>query len=304
MNDSKYLSGQLVMDQVSLRFSKSGFGIDHLSFELERGLYILVGPNGAGKTTLLRLLAGLLPPQQGRIWWNGRSLEKQARFYRAKLGYLPQIFGVYEHMTGRDFLGYFARLKGLAAAMVVQRVNEVAELFSLESWLDRKVSAWSQPLRQRLGLAQALLNDPSVLILDEPYAGLDEQERMQIHGLLLRLAETRLVILSTHVFDALPIARILLLVAGNLEFIGAANLFCAKAQGAVWTGTMPKEDWLFWESVYGDTSLVRYYGEFCQYTIIGREKPPIEGIKAVDPSLEKAYFFWLQEIRCRERPRL
>src|SRR5215210_2701233 len=191
---------ELIIENLSKRYDNK-WALRDISLRFEPGLVGLVGPNGAGKTTLMRIISTLLPQTAGTVTWDGQDSRTHGQQIRQVLGYLPQDFGVYPEFTARRFLRYLASMKGLPKAMAQRRVDEVLELVNLEREADRKVGGFSGGMKQRVGIAQALLNDPELLIVDEPTAGLDPQERVRFRTLLASLTASRIIILSTHIIS-------------------------------------------------------------------------------------------------------
>lgn len=210
---------ELVIDRVSKQY-KNKIAVDRISLKLEKGIYGLLGANGAGKTTLMRMLCGILTPTSGSISYNGVDVSEEA--YRAVLGYLPQDFGYYPEFSGKDFLLYMAALKGLSKKRAQMKVKELLQLVSLEDVARKKIKTYSGGMKQRLGIAQALLNNPEILILDEPTAGLDPKERVRFRNLIAELGKDNIVILSTHIVSDIDrIAdHILIMNNGKLVFEG------------------------------------------------------------------------------------
>lgn len=187
---------ELVIDSLTKQF-KNKVAVDHVSLCLHSGVYGLLGTNGAGKTTLMRMLCGLLQPTSGTVTFDGMNANEEG--YHAILGYLPQDFGYYPEFTAMDFLLYMAALKELPKEFAKQRANELLELVGLEDVRRKKIKIFSGGMKQRLGIAQALLNQPKLLILDEPTAGLDPQERVRFRNLIQQLGKDSIVLLSTHI---------------------------------------------------------------------------------------------------------
>lgn len=201
---------KLKVDRVSKQY-KNKIAVDRVSFQLGKGVHGLLGANGAGKTTLLRLICGILQPTSGSISFDGMDVKTEE--YRASLGYLPQDFGYYPEFSGRDFLLYMAALKGLSGVQAKQRVEELLGQVSLQKAAGKKMRTYSGGMKQRLGIAQALLNKPKLLVLDEPTAGLDPKERVRFRNLIADYGKENTVLLSTHIVsDVEHIADTLLMI--------------------------------------------------------------------------------------------
>lgn len=210
---------KLIIDRVSKQY-QNRIAVDRVSATLQKGVYGLLGANGAGKTTLMRMLCGILKPTGGTITFDGIDVSEEA--YRAVLGYLPQDFGYYPEFSALDFLLYLAALKGIPKAQAKRRSRELLALVSLQEAEKKKIKTFSGGMKQRLGIAQALLNDPKLLILDEPTAGLDPKERVRFRNLIQTLGKDSIVLLSTHIVsDIEHIAdEILMMKAGQLIYRG------------------------------------------------------------------------------------
>lgn len=210
---------ELVIDRLTKQYQNK-IAVDRISLKLKPGIYGLLGANGAGKTTLLRMICGILTPTGGSITLDGLDVTEEG--YRARLGYLPQDFGYYPEFSGKSFLMYMAALKGLDKKMAKRRVAELLELVALKDVAGKKLKTYSGGMKQRIGIAQALLNNPEILILDEPTAGLDPKERVRFRNLIADLGKESVVIFSTHIVsDIDKIAdRIFMMNKGQLVFNG------------------------------------------------------------------------------------
>ena len=189
---------ELVIDRLTKQYQNK-IAVDRISLRLGKGVYGLLGANGAGKTTLMRMLCGILKPTGGTVTFNGMDVSQEE--YRAVLGYLPQDFGYYPDFTGLDFLLYMASLKGLPKNTAKRKAMELLKLVNLTDSAKKKIRTYSGGMKQRLGIAQALLNNPQILILDEPTAGLDPKERVKFRNLIAELGKESIVILSTHIIS-------------------------------------------------------------------------------------------------------
>ena len=209
---------------------------------MDTGVYGLLGVNGAGKTTLMRMLCTLLTPTSGTITWDGQDIFSLGSAYRNLLGYLPQDFGHYPDFSVQDYLLYIASIKGLRPATARQRMQNLLEQVGLTQVRRQKMKKLSGGMKRRAGIAQAMLNDPKILILDEPTAGLDPKERIRFRNLISELAENRLVLLSTHIVsDVEYIAdQILLMKDGSLVHHGTSQQLLAAAPTQVWVCTVPR----------------------------------------------------------------
>lgn len=216
---------ELKTDRLTKQYD-SKTAVDGMSFELHRGVTGLLGANGAGKTTLIRMMCGILTPTSGEITYDGIPVRSEA--YRNVLGYLPQDFGYYPEFTGRDFLMYFCALKGLEKKAAKVRTDELLKLVALEDVGNVKVKKYSGGMKQRLGIAQAMINRPEILILDEPTAGLDPKERVRFRNLIEELGRESIVLLSTHIVS-------------DIEHI-ADRIIMMRSGQIIWQGSWTDED--------------------------------------------------------------
>lgn len=229
---------ELIIDRVSKQY-QNHIAVDRISANLQKGVYGLLGENGAGKTTLMRMICGILKPTSGSISFDGTDVSEEA--YRAALGYLPQDFGYYPEFTGQDFLMYMAALKGLPKPQAKKKTAALLQLVSLEDVAKKKTKTYSGGMKQRLGIAQALLNDPKIIILDEPTAGLDPKERVRFRDLIAELGKESIVILSTHIIS-------------DIEHIADTVLMMKKGQiiyQGHWTGETEDLETFYMEQFEG-----------------------------------------------------
>lgn len=261
-----------------------------VTLTLGPGVYGLLGANGAGKTTLMRMLCGILEPSAGTVRYGGADIARLGEDYRALLGYLPQDFGFYPDFTGPEFLRYIAALKGLTRAETARRIPALLEQVGLADAGKKKLRAYSGGMRQRLGIAQAMLNDPQVLILDEPTAGLDPRERVRFRNLIADYAKGRTVLLSTHIVsDVEAIAdEILLMKAGRIEQTGTVPALADTVRGKVWTLHTDAATAARLEAVYNVANL-RHEDGGVELRLITADPPA--GARPAAPTLEDVYLW-------------
>jgi ABC-2 type transport system ATP-binding protein len=235
---------QLTIDALSKRYSGGVQALSNVSLKLGSGVLGLLGPNGAGKSTLMRILATITKPSSGMISWNDVEIARNPDALRNVLGYLPQDFGVYPNLSALEFLEYLAAVKGIAAGAARKRIGELLELVNLAEVAKRPLGGYSGGMRQRVGIAQALLNDPQLLIVDEPTAGLDPEERVRFRNLLSELSGERVVILSTHIVSDIEAVAtgIAILARGQLLAHGSPESILASVAGKVWEIVAPSAD--------------------------------------------------------------
>ena len=250
---------ELRINQLTKQY-KSETAVNNLSVTLTPGIYGLLGANGAGKTTLMRMLCDILDPTSGSITYNGMDIRQAGSSYRNRIGYLPQDFGYYPNFTAMNFLLYMASLKGLNARYAKEKSLELLETVNLSEVKDKKIKTFSGGMKQRLGIAQAFLNNPQILILDEPTAGLDPKERVKFRNLISSFAENKIVILSTHIVtDVEYIAdEILLIKGGTLLKKGAEGTIIREISGKVWECHITRREadclenrFIVWEPEWG-----------------------------------------------------
>ena len=275
----------LKIDAVSKKFHGGNFGVRDVSLELKSGVIGLLGPNGAGKTTLMQMIATITRPTSGRIFFQGVDVAKKPNELRRKLGYLPQDFGVYDNLTAREFLSYFAALKGVHSKA---RVMQLLESVNLHAVAQRAVGGFSGGMKQRLGIAQALINDPELVIVDEPTAGLDPEERVRFRNVLSEIGFGKLVILSTHIVsDIESIAtQIAVMKEGRLVTLAAPEELLRKAEGKVWKTVLSSEQFERERTTLKISSAVRR-PDGVHIRFVGSR--PAGGATAVEPELEDAF---------------
>ena len=279
---------ELTIECLSKRYGQQ-WALHQLSLRCEPGMLGLVGPNGAGKTTLMRMIATLLEPTEGHILWNGQDIRTHGQALRQVLGYLPQDFGIYPEFSGRKFLRYLAAMKGLPAGVARRRVDEMLEMVNLEQVADHKLPTYSGGMKQRIGIAQALLNDPELLIVDEPTAGLDPAERVRFRTLLASLTRNRIVLLSTHIIsDVEAVAsRLVILQGGHVLSDTTPEALLTQAAGSVWNVTVDQATALQLQANYQISTMVNQMGGVT-LRIVSTTRPH-EAAIPVSPSLEEAY---------------
>lgn len=234
----------LTISHLSKQYRRGFWGLRDFNLELTHGVIGLLGPNGAGKSTLMRILATVTQPTEGTVKWNEVDIVKAPDTLRAVLGYLPQDFGVYPNLTGVEFLEYMAAIKGLDARTARHRIEELLVLVNLVHAARRPLGSYSGGMKQRIGIAQALLNDPQLLIVDEPTVGLDPEERIRFRSLLSDLAGERIVLLSTHIVSDVEAAaaEIVVIDQGRQIQCAAPEALLALLDGKVWQWTISSND--------------------------------------------------------------
>ena len=274
---------------VSKQYDHKVWALRGLSLELGPGVLGLLGPNGAGKSTLMRILATISNPTEGQVLWNGADIGREPEALRGALGYLPQDFGVYPNLNAVEFLEYLAAVKGIPADAARQRIDELLALVNLTDARKRPLGGFSGGMRQRVGIAQALLNDPKLLIVDEPTAGLDPEERVRFRNLLSELSGERIVILSTHIVSDVEATAtgIAILAHGRLAAHAAPEALLASLEGRVWEWVVPSAELPAARQKFL-ISTVNRRSDGVHARVVSREAPG-SGAISVPPTLEDAY---------------
>lgn len=269
--------------------------VDHLNLTMTNGVYGLLGVNGAGKTTLMRMLCTLMHPTSGTITCNGKDIFQMDNDYRNLLGYLPQEFGFYPEFTVRDYLMYIAALKGVRTVVAKKRVRELIEQVGLSKVGNKKMKKLSGGMKRRAGIAQAMLNDPKILILDEPTAGLDPNERIRFRNLISELSEERMVLLSTHIVSDIEYIanEIWLMKDGKLVQSGTSKELIESMPVSVWQVVVDKS---FVSSMMRKYKIsnIKTESDGVEMRIISKEKP-FPDARRIEASLEDVFLYYFGE---------
>ncbi len=294
---------ELVIEDLSKRYRRDVWGLQDFSLTIHTGVFGLLGPNGAGKTTLMNILATITKPTQGRVSWEGIDIVRRPNPLREALGYLPQDFGVYPNLNPVEFLQYLAALKGLAGRPARQRIDELLLLVNLTEARDRPLGGFSGGMKQRVGIAQALLNDPKLLIVDEPTAGLDPEERVRFRNLIADLSGQRIIILSTHIVSDVEAAatQIALISRGRLLMAASPEALLSAVHGRVWSFVVPSSDLMTARGRYLISSLVRR-PDGVHLRVVAESQPGPNAIPQ-EPILEDAYLYFMSVYNQAAGPR-
>lgn len=284
----------LTLQKVSKEF-KGKTAVQHLSLTLTPGVYGLIGANGAGKTSLMRMICGVTQPTTGTIEYNGQPITLLDEQYRQELGYLPQNFGYYPDFTAKQFMHYIASLKGISSREAKGKTTELLALVGLSDVANRKIKTYSGGMKQRLGIAQAVLNDPKILVLDEPTAGLDPKERIRFRNLISDLSKDRIVILSTHIVSDIEyIADTILMMKDGSIILNQANEdVLNEIDGKVWQCVVSHQEIQTLSDMYRIVNL-QHEGNNIALRIVSETKPHASAVYA-KPTLEDLFLFYFEE---------
>jgi ABC-2 type transport system ATP-binding protein len=287
---------KLSIEAVSKQYRGNTWALRNFSLELRPGVLGLLGPNGAGKTTLMSILATITRATQGRVLWNDIDLAQNPDAIRKVLGYLPQDFGVYPNLNAVEFLEYMAAVKGLDASTSRRRIDELLNLVNLNDVRKRPLGGYSGGMKQRIGIAQALLNDPQLLIVDEPTAGLDPEERVRFRNLLSELSGERVIILSTHIVSDVEATAtdIALISTGTLVAHATPEELLRQVEGKVWEGIVPSGELQTVKQKYLISGTTRR-ADGVHIRILASSAPP--AAQPLPPTLEDAYLYCLNTHR-------
>ena len=285
---------ELILDNLTKDF-KNFTAVDHINLSMADGVYGLLGVNGAGKTTLMRMLCTLLKPTSGNIYCNGKDIFKMDSEYRNLLGYLPQEFGFYPDFTVKDYLHYIAAIKGIRTAAAKRRADEVIEKVGLTKTADKKLKKLSGGMKRRAGIAQAMLNNPKILILDEPTAGLDPNERIRFRNLISELSEERMVLLSTHIVSDIEYIanEILMMKDGTIVNNGTLDEIINSIPENVWICLVPQSMVPAITKRHKISNMKTEHHKV-ELRIISAEKP-CEVAVHVEPTLEDVFLYYFGE---------
>ena len=284
---------ELSLDRLTKQYGRK-IAVDCVSTVLKPGVYGLLGANGAGKTTLLRMLCAVLEPTSGEVLFNETEVVSMGADYRNIIGYLPQDFGYYPGYTAMEFLMYIAALKGIPKRMAKRRAAELLEVVGLSQEAGKKIKPFSGGMKQRVGIAQALLNNPKIVILDEPTAGLDPKERVRFRNLLSDYAEDKIVILSTHIVsDIEAIAdEVLLIKKGRFVMQGTVPELTRRADGKVWELSVSQEEARRWQEKATVANL-RHEENRIVLRIVSDDRPGDNAVPC-EAALEDIYLYYFQ----------
>lgn len=287
---------RLTLERLSKHF-KNKAAVEQVSAELSPGIYGFLGANGAGKTTLIQMVCGIVQPTAGEVKLDGKNTVSMGADYRDLLGYLPQEFGYTPGFTAKDFLLYISSIKGLEPHFAKKRTEELLHLVNLEEETNHKIRTFSGGMKRRLGIAQALLNDPKILILDEPTAGLDPKERGYFRNLISGMSKDKIIIISTHIVSDIEYIsdRILVMKKGRFILDGPAEELVTEVDGMVWECAVPQKEWPGFEQRYCIAN-AHNRGNMVEARVISGACP-YEGARQAEPVLEDLYLqcFWEEE---------
>jgi len=290
---------KLLIENVSKRYKGSDFyALRDLTLDVGPGILGLLGPNGAGKSTLMRIIATITRPTHGKVRWNGIDITQQPDEIRAVLGYLPQDFGVYPNLNADEFLRYMAAIKGVAPEAARERIDDLLTFVNLLEVRKRPLGDYSGGMKQRIGIAQALLNDPRILVVDEPTVGLDTEGRVRFRHLLAELAGERVVILSTHIVSDVEATAndIAIINQGHLLARSSPEELLQSVEGKIWDWVIPSAELPAAKQKCLLSSIVRHK-DGLHVRLVSETSPAQEAELASSPTLEEAYLYCISTHR-------
>ncbi|MCL1964482.1 MAG: ABC transporter ATP-binding protein [Firmicutes bacterium] len=286
---------ELFIDRLTKQYGAK-LAVDRFTLKLSKGIYGLLGPNGSGKTTLLRMIADVLRPTSGEITVDGVDIRRLDEAYRDVLGYLPQDFGYYRDFTAIDYLMYLSAVKGLKKNRAEHQTKKLLAFVGLENEAKNKIKSFSGGMRQRLGIAQALLNDPGILILDEPTAGLDPQERIRFRNIISDISENKIVLLSTHIVSDIEYiaGQVIMMKNGELLKQGTVQELAELVMGKVWSFALGAQETEAIKAKHIIANL-KHTENGVELRIVA-DNPPHEKAVSVPPTIEDTYLYYFNEV--------
>lgn len=270
--------------------------VEDFNYNFENGIYALIGPNGSGKTTLMRMITNILLPSSGRILLDDIDINELGEKYREKLGYLPQRFGFYPNFTGWDFMMYIALLKGIPKKIALKKVKELLEFVELYDVRNNKIKTYSGGMFQRLGIAQALINNPEIIIMDEPTVGLDPKERNKFKNIMSTLSKNKIIIISTHITSDVEYITdyVLIMRNGKLILGDKVENVCKKIDQFVWKTFVKSDDELLKIQNKYIISNIKKLKDTIEVRVVSKEKPN-KIAENITPNLEDLYLYYFKE---------
>lgn len=285
---------KLILEGITKQFRKKK-ALNNFSISLENGIYGLLGPNGAGKTTLINIIVGILQPDLGTIKFNEMDIKNLGISYLDKVGYLPQNPLFYRNFKAIEFLNYMCVIKGISKAKSLARTEELLKMVNLWEERNKKVGAFSGGMKQRLGIAQALLNDPDIIILDEPTAGLDPKERIRFRNIISKISATKIILLATHIVSDIEYIanEVILIKDGNLIKQDKPTNLLKDVKDKVWSVRANETELANAFEKYNISNAV-FENEMYSLRVISDDKPTKEAVN-INPNLEDVYIYYFRE---------